>query len=159
MEPLKNLEERFYKAGLWLKGANGVLELIGAVLVVVLPDSSINRVIVFLLQQGVEEGKRDALLEAVSRSLTGLVGNRGFAIFYLVGHGVVKIFLVTFLFMGKRWAYPIAIGAMALFMVYEGFRLAVHPTAMLGFILALELAITTLIVRHALQEGRRSKQG
>ena len=41
---------------------------------------------------------------------------------YLLRHGVVKTGLVTALLLRRRWAYPVAIFAFLLFLIYQLYR-------------------------------------
>ena len=41
---------------------------------------------------------------------------------YLLWHGVVKVGLVTALLLRRRWAYPVAILAFLLFLLYQVYR-------------------------------------
>jgi uncharacterized membrane protein len=52
--------------------------------------------------------------------LTG--SGRTFAVVYLVLHGLVKLGLVVALLREVRPAYPVAVGVLAAFVLYEGHR-------------------------------------
>jgi uncharacterized membrane protein len=45
-----------------------------------------------------------------------------FAALYLLSHGLVKVLLVTCLWLNKLWAYPLTIAVFGAFAVYQVFR-------------------------------------
>ena len=69
------------------------------------------------------------------------VGSEHFMAIYLLGHGVVKIFVVAALLRNKLWAYPIAIIVFGGFVVYQIYRFAL--TGSTGLIV---LTVVDLIV-------------
>jgi uncharacterized membrane protein len=50
------------------------------------------------------------------------VSDRHFYAFYLLSHGLIKIFLVAGLLRNKLWAYPAALVVMSLFILYQLYR-------------------------------------
>jgi uncharacterized membrane protein len=50
------------------------------------------------------------------------VGTQHFYAFYLLSHGVVKVFLVIGLLRNKLWAYPVSLVVLGLFIVYQLYR-------------------------------------
>lgn len=52
-----------------------------------------------------------------------------FAAIYLLLHGVVKLVLVVVILRGKIWAYPWMIGALLAFIAYQGYQIAIAPSA------------------------------
>src|SRR6185437_15800009 len=50
------------------------------------------------------------------------IGGQLFAALYLLSHGIIKIFLVIALLKNKLWAYPLSLGVLGLFIVYQVYR-------------------------------------
>lgn len=50
------------------------------------------------------------------------VETKAFYAFYLVSHGVVKLFLVIGLLRNKLWAYPASLVVLGLFIAYQLYR-------------------------------------
>jgi uncharacterized membrane protein len=69
------------------------------------------------------------------------VSSQHFYAFYLLSHGVVKIFLVIGLLKNKLWSYPASLAVMSLFIVYQLYRF--FYTRSLGLIV---LTVFDLIV-------------
>jgi len=146
-----------FKAGIWLKGINGGLELIGGILLATLPSSVFTRTILFLTQHDVGDGTKDWVYRELSRAVSTLAGQSTFAVFYLLSHGLVKVFLAGALLRGIGWAYPTALGVFGLLAGYEVYRFVAHPAVMMGLIIAIEVAVIVLIWSHwRAESGKRN---
>ncbi len=119
-----------FEIGVILKGLNGLLELIGGILLLAFPPSAIREFIVNLSP----ETKRLAAI-------------------YLLSHGVVKGVLVYGLLRAKLWAFPWAMGVFAAFGVYQIYRYIVEPSGWLIALTVLDVAVILL----TLAEWRRVK--
>lgn len=76
-----------------------------------------------LTQHELSEDPRDWIANYLLNSTHHLTrGVTVFAASYLLWHGIVKIGLVTALLLKRRWAYPSAIAAFFLFLVYQLYR-------------------------------------
>lgn len=148
------LRQSLYKSGMLLKGANGALELIGGILLAVLPRSCFMRVILFLTQHDVGSGSKDWAFRELSHALARLSGESGFAIFYLLSHGVLKLLLAVALLREQRWAYPTGLAAFGMLAGYEVYRFVVHPGVMMGVVIAIDLGVIALIWSHWKAEKR-----
>lgn len=146
-----------FKAGIWLKGINGGLELIGGILLATLPSSVFTRTILFLTQHDVGDGTKDWVYRELSRAVSTLAGQSTFAVFYLLSHGLVKVFLAGALLRGIGWAYPTALGVFGLLAGYEVYRFVAHPAVMMGLIIAIDVAVIVLIWSHwRAESGKRN---
>jgi uncharacterized membrane protein len=105
------------------KGIDGVLETIGGILLFFVSPNQIHFALRILTQHELSEDPKDlvaAYLLYSTRDLTA--GTTAFAAMYLLSHGAVKIALVAGLLLKQRWAYPSAIAAFSLFVVYQLYR-------------------------------------
>lgn len=148
--------DRLFRIALVVKGVDGALELIGAVLVLAVPGDLVNRLVAEILARDLV-GPPDGTLarHLIAGTAEFSAGNRTFAVAYLALHGALKLVLVAALL--KRWvqAYPVAIAVLGAFVVYEAYR-AVHTgSILLPFLAALDVAIIVLVVREyvALRRG------
>ncbi|HEY3262635.1 MAG TPA: DUF2127 domain-containing protein [Pseudonocardiaceae bacterium] len=121
--------DRTFKTGIILKGLDGILELVGGALVIAVPPTTINRIVVTLTQHELSEDPHDVIATDLLRISQGLNGSAtGFAAGYLLLHGITKIVLVGALVRNKLWAYPWMIAFLLAFIGYQLYRLALHPT-------------------------------
>ncbi len=105
------------------KGVDGALEILGGVLLSFLNPMQIHNVIRALTEHELSEDPRDLLATYLRNSTQHLSGAaQAFAATYLLWHGIVKLTLVAALLLRRRWAYPTAILAFLLFLVYQLYR-------------------------------------
>ncbi len=105
------------------KAVDGVLEIVGgSVLFFVNPDQ-IGWIARVLTQHELSEDPHDLVAGFLLHSAQHLSTNtKTFAALFLLWHGVVKAGLVLGLLRQKLWAYPTAIAAFCLFLVYQIYR-------------------------------------
>lgn len=124
-----------FQIGVILKGLNGLLELIGGILLLAFPPSAIQRFVVELTHN-----------EITRQAQT-------FAAIYLLSHGAIKAVLVYALLKDKLWAFPWAIGVFAGFGVYQIYRYFVEPS---GWLIALTV-LDVIVIGLTLAEWQRVK--
>lgn len=154
-----SLLDKTYEIGIIIKGIDGVLELIGGVLVLVVKPHTIDSIARFLTQHELSRDPHDFVathILAYGQELKR--GSTAFAAAFLLTHGLVKVVLVTSLLRNKMWAYPFAIITLGLFIVYQLYRMAVQPTFGMAFLTVLDAVIVWLIWREWNQVKRRHTQ-
>jgi uncharacterized membrane protein len=120
-----HLLDQTFEVGIILKGLDGVLEVTGGLLLLVVSPATINRVVTSLTQHELSEDPHDLLATHLLRTAHGLTGSAVlFGAVYLLAHGVVKVILVTALLKNQRWAYPWMIAFLGVFIVYQLYRLS-----------------------------------
>ena len=77
-----------------------------------------------------------------------------FGAIYLLAHGIVKVALVTALLLNKLWAYPWMIMVLILFIGYQLYRIALHPTVGMVALTIFDLVIVVLTGREYGQQRR-----
>ncbi len=75
-------------------------------------------------------------------------GHNFFAAAFLLTHGLVKVVLVACLLLNKLWAYPYALGALVLFLVYQIYALITKPGFGMAFLTVLDIIIIWLVWRE-----------
>src|SRR5260370_31518637 len=108
--------DRAFAVAIILKGLDGILEVVGGVLLLVVSPTTIDQVSRALTQHELSEDPHDYLAAHVlhaPRSLTG--SSLQFGAAYLLLHGIVKIVLVAALLRDKIWAYPWMIAFLIVF--------------------------------------------
>jgi uncharacterized membrane protein len=131
------------------KGIDGAAELIAAVVLLLVPGTTVHRLVADVLARDLL-GSVDGWLARHVATATDefAVGNRTFAVVYLGLHGVVKLALVLALL--RKWllAYPVAIAVLGAFVVYEVYRATQTGSILLPVLAALDIAIIVVIVRE-----------
>jgi len=133
---------------LLLKGADGMLELIGGILLLVIAPATIDRFARSLTQHELAEDPHDFF----ARHLLHLTGNlhktQTFGALYLLTHGVVKIIIVVGLLRREHWAYPVAFVFLGGFVVYQLYRMTYDLTIGLVLLTAFDVFIIWLTWRE-----------
>ena len=145
-----------FEIGVILKGLNGLLELIGGVLLLVFPPSAIQDFIIRLTHKELTEDPTDFIathLRTAAQQLS--VHAKTFAAIYLLSHGIIKAVLVYALIKDKLWAFPWAIGFFTAFGVYQIYRYFVEPSGMLIALTVLDV----IVIGLTFAEWQRVKRG
>lgn len=144
--------------GVFLKGVDGALEMLGAALLLAAGPGQISRIVWALTRHELSEDPHDFVATHLLQAARHLSkGAERFASVYLASHGILKIALVWALLRSKLWAYPLAIVVFVGFGVYQMYRYALsHSPAMLA-LTALDvfvILLTWLEYRRLVAERR-----
>ncbi len=105
------------------KGVDGVLEVAGGLMLFLLNPDQINWILRVLTQHELTEDPHDLIARFLVRSAQHLsTDTKTFGALFLLWHGAVKIGLVLALLRKQWWAYPLALAAFGLFLVYQLYR-------------------------------------
>ena len=114
---------RAFEVGVGLKGLDGVLEIIGGLLLLTISPPHLSALVRQLTQHELSGDPHDLVagyLVSLSKGLTA--GGQLFGAVYLLTHGITKLALVAALLKRRLWSYPTAIGIFALFAAYQVYR-------------------------------------
>jgi uncharacterized membrane protein len=152
--------DRLFRIAIALKGLDGGVQLIGALLLWIIPPTAITGLANAIITRdllGDPNGGLAHHLQTAADQFAG--GTRTFAIVYLLAHGVIKLALVWALVKRIRPAFPVAVVVLAAFVVYEVWR-AVHThSILLPIFAALDVVIIVLIIREYLQLRAEHRAG
>jgi len=145
----KTLLDKVYAIGIIIKGIDGVLELLGGVLVLTISPHTINGLTNFLTQDALQDNPHNFIATHIASAGHHLAaGHNLFAAAFLLTHGLVKVVLVTCLLLNKLWAYPWALGVLGLFLVYQIYLLVTQPGLGMACLSVLDAIIIWLIYRE-----------
>jgi uncharacterized membrane protein len=145
----QTLLDKTYEIGIIIKGIDGLLELTGGILILVLSPQTITGITAFLTQDALQENPHNFLALRVQTAGHHLATtSHVFAVAFLLTHGLVKVVLVVCLLLNKLWAYPWALGALSLFLVYQIYLLVTKPTFSMAFLSILDAIIIWLVWRE-----------
>jgi uncharacterized membrane protein len=141
------LLDRVFDVSITLKGLDGVLELIGGLLLFFLTPVRLNAIVAFLTQHELSEDPKDFLAtHAVSYAHSFTASTSLFLALYLLSHGIIKIILVVALLQQRLWAYPWLIVFLSVFIVYQIYRLVLHMSLGLLALTLFDIFIVGLTV-------------
>ena len=97
-KPLSPALDKTFKIGLVLKGLDGILEVIGGILLLFLTPAAIQRIVRALTAHELSEDPHDLIARYLLHTTAHLHhGTTLFGAIYLLSHGVAKIVLVALL--------------------------------------------------------------
>jgi uncharacterized membrane protein len=150
---------RIFRVSVTLKGIDGLLEVIGGILLLLVPARSINGLARILTQHELSQDPTDFIathLRDGAATLTGSVTL--FAALYLLVHGIVKVVLVIAVLRGNTGAYPWMIGFLIAFVIYQVYELVLHVTIGLTLLTLFDLLIIGLTVHEYRLRQRQATQ-
>lgn len=153
-----DLLDRAFLLGIALKGLDGVFEVAGGLLLLVVSPSTIVGTVKAFTQHELSEDPHDFLATHLLHATGALTGaSLTFGAFYLLSHGVVKIVLIAALLRNKIWAYPWMIAFLIAFIVYQLYRMTFAPSLGLAGLTVFDAIVTWLTIReYQRQRGFRS---
>jgi len=134
-----------FEIGVILKGINGLLELIGGILLLWMGPSTIQNILTRLTQNELSKDPHDFIATHLREAAHHLSANaQVFAAIYLLAHGVIKALLVYGLLRDQLWAFPTGIAVFGAFGIYQIYRYAIAPSGWLIALTVLDVAVILL---------------
>ena len=142
-----------FEIALIFKGLDGLLEIVGGTLLLVLSPETINGWLVGITEHELAEDPNDFLsTHLLSSGQHLLQSSQTYAALYLLSHGLVKVVLVVAVLRDKLWAYPWMMGFLGIFIVYQVYLFALNPAAGIALLTVFDVFILWLTYR---EYGRR----
>lgn len=134
-----------FDVGVFFKGLDGVLEIVGGLLLFAIRPQTIAGILATLTMHELSEDPHDIIASQLLRLARDFSASAQlFAGIYLLSHGVTKVVLVASLFRERLWAYPAAIVTFTLFVVYQMYRYVLEPSAAMLALSVLDVIVITL---------------
>ena len=150
----RNLVHIGFEIGLLAKGIDGILEIVGAFLLMFLNPKRMNKLVVLLTQRELSEDPKDVISHfLITLSHNFSISTQHFGVFYLMSHGIIKCLLILLLWRRKLWAYPLSILSFVVFIFYQIYRYTFTGSV---FLLLLSIFDIIMIV-FTLSEYKRIK--
>jgi uncharacterized membrane protein len=153
------LLDRIFDISVTLKGIDGLLELVGGVLLLVLSPVRLNAIVRFLTQHELSEDPHDVIATHLVRYAHLLTaGVSLFLALYLLSHGLVKIVLVVAVLKEQLWAYPWMIAFLLIFIAYQVYQLTLKLSVGLLLLTVFDLFIVYLTVLEYRKHMKKKSQ-
>jgi len=139
------LLDRLFRIGITIKGLDGLVEVIGGVLLLFLPMGTLHgwaSISTYHLLQDNHAFIAHTLMKLDQQVTAGVAL---FAALYLLGHGFIKIALAAALLRRHYRVYPWAIGFLLLFIFYQSYRIGYDHSTALAILTGLDAIITWLV--------------
>jgi uncharacterized membrane protein len=147
--------DRLFAVTVAIKGLDGLLELIGGLVLLVITPEHIERIASVFARSVLSTALPDTVATWASAGAERLTtGGLAFGAAYLLAHGLVKVVLVLALLRDKLWAYPWMIAVLAFFVAFQAYEFTVSPSYGLALLTVFDLVVISLTWR----EYRRQRQ-
>ena len=121
------LLDKLFEFSLLIKAVTATLEVIGAILLMVVPSQAAVDFVHHITQRELYENHHSAIAHTVTEWVNSLwLTSHGFAITFLLVHAAIKYTIVFGLLRNKRWAYPFGFSTLILMMAYQLYDIVVH---------------------------------
>jgi len=141
--------DHVFEIGVVLKGIDGLLEVVGGVLLLLVTRAQISGLVHALTQHELSQDPRDLIATQLLHTASSVTGpGLLFGAGYLLVHGIIKVVLVLALLRNKLWAYPWLIGVLLIFIGYQVYRIVLSPTLGLIALTGFDTAIVALTWRE-----------
>ena len=144
----RKIEHTFFLLSVWSKGIAGLIETIGGLLLLVIPHTRLNALVVFLTAPELAEDPTDRVATLLQRMVHELAADtKLFASGYLILHGIIKVFLVVGLLRRRLWSYPLSLWFLAGFIAYQAYRFFFTHSLWMIALTIVDLIVAFLIWR------------
>lgn len=128
-----------FAVSLALKGAFAAVEVIAGVFVYFVAQQFVLDLVQVITRTELTEDPRDFVANYLLHAAQNLsVSSQHFAAFYLLSHGLIKLWFITGLWREKLAYYPAAITVFGLFILYQMYRYSFTQSLLLLFITVLD---------------------
>ena len=157
----KNVHVAF-EISLTLKGAFALAEIVASIFAYFVTKHFLLDLVHAITRTELTEDPRDFVANYLLHAAQGLsVSTQHFTAFYLLSHGVIKLWLIIGLWRKKLGYYPAAIAVFSLFILYQVYRYSFTRSLSLLLITALDAVVIGLTwfeyqhLRRILPKGRK----
>ena len=139
----------FFDVSLWLKGWFALTEIVAGITVHVVSKATFISWVYWVMQDEFADDPHDAVANFILHWVQNIsISGQSFLGFYLIGHGIIKLWLVTGLLRKRLWYYPTALVVFGLFIVYQLYRFSFTHSAWLLVITVLDITIVALTLHE-----------
>lgn len=148
---------RAFEVSLLVKAVFEVCEILAGVLVAFVNEATVLRVVHAVTQVELSEDPRDVVATYLLHAAQHFSASRQhFMVFFLLSHGIVKLWLIVELWRKKLRYYPLALMVFGGFILYQLYRFSLTHSALLLVITAVDGAViwlTWMEYRHLRRNG------
>lgn len=144
-----------FRTGITMKGIDGLLEIVGAVLLWFVKPSQISGPMQLFSQHELSRDPHDFIARHLLHMSDKLANSDPtFASLFLLSHGVLKVVLIMGLWLDKLWAYPATILVFGGFSVYQMYRFS-HTHSIFLVLLTIFDVFLIYLTWHEYEEQKR----
>lgn len=148
----------FFRISVVLKAVDSVTQICIGLFLSMVSTVTVNKIILALIGNELMETPRDLVFTYLLPGQTQYTispATQSVWAFILLGHGIIKIFLVAGLLKERLWAYPISAAAFALFAAFQIRESLLAPSIFLNILTVLDFILIGLIIHEYRYRKRR----
>lgn len=142
----KGTLHRFFEVGVFVKGVDGTLQLVGGIVLLFLSPAAINAMALFFIEGELQEDPTDLVANLLLHATQNVIQLRLLASAFLIAHGAVKLLLVGALARNRLWSYPAAIVVFSGFVVYQVHQLSHQYSFFLVTVTGVDVLFILLVI-------------
>ncbi|MBV9349318.1 MAG: DUF2127 domain-containing protein [Patescibacteria group bacterium] len=144
----RKLFHELFEITILIKAVYGVLEILLGIVILFFSRHLITYLLLHLVQGELGEDPENWLAKQIVHFSSQITSSSElFVGIYFFAGGAIKTIYISGLLLGRAWAYPAAIVCMALFAIYELYRITQTHSIVLMIFTALDI-LTILLVWH-----------
>ena len=151
----------FFLISVWVKGVVGLLQMAIGFLLLAVNQQVVIAFVINWANPELAEDPHDLIATWLRSSAEHWgAGPHLFASVYLIIHGLIKILLIAALLRKKLWAYPVSIGVLGAFILYQSYRYTLTHSGWMIALTVLDIVVVFLILHEyrMLRSGGPSAQ-
>ena len=150
-EQIKLEEKKIFHIGfeiaLLIKGINGLLEIIGGILLFFITPERLNRFIIFVTKGELGKDPNDVIANwFIQLGNNFSISSQYFGIYYLMSHGIIKLVIITLLWRKKLWAYPLSVVVFIAFIAYQIYEYTISGSIFMILLTILDIIVIALTI-------------
>lgn len=155
----RTVTDKAFRISLYLKGLDGLLEIIGGILLLLVKPAQINHLARWATQGELSQDPNDFIAHHILKTAHELTGaSLIFGAIYLLSHGIAKVFLIIQVFRDRLWAYQALIVVIGLFVVYQVYRMIIKFSVSMLLLTLFDLLVIYLTQNEYRKHQRRLKK-
>lgn len=116
--------DKAFRISLYLKALNGLLEIAGGIILLIISPQFIDRWAQRLTQGELSQDPKDFFANHILKTAHSLKGaSLTYGAIYLLSHGIAKLVLIIQVLRDRLWAYPALMVLLGLFVVYQTYQM------------------------------------
>lgn len=136
---------RVFRATILIKGIYSIFQLIAGIVLLIVTSNEISSLVADIFKHELIHDPQDLIanfLINLANSVSYQV--KTFIALYLIINSLIKIIILSYLWMKKLNAYPISIAVFILFIIYEIYSYVMHPSIIIIILIILDIIVIIL---------------
>jgi uncharacterized membrane protein len=136
----------YFQISVILKGLISLAEMLGGILVLIIPPAIITGAIITLSQSELSQEPGDFIAtHALQLAEHFSLASGTLIAVYLLSRGLIKLGLVVALLKNQLWAYPASLAVLGLFMLYQTYEIITTHSLLMVVLTLFDLLVVYLI--------------